>query len=125
MRLEALFDAFNRHDVDTLVGLYAEHAVNHQMPASPLRGRGAIRRSLEEGFAAIPDMRCRLVNIIGDGDRGAVEWEASCTYRPPDKAPRPYTVNGCGFFRVQGGVIVEQHGYWDSATMARQAGIAP
>ncbi len=33
-------------------------------------------------------------------------------------------MNGCGFFRAQGGGIVQQRGYWDSATMARQAGIA-
>jgi steroid delta-isomerase-like uncharacterized protein len=122
--VEAFFDAFNQHDVDALVALYAEDAVNHQMPAAPLRGRGAIRKSFEDGFAAIPDMGCRVINVISDGEWGAAEWEGWGTHRAVGVAPRPYQMNGCGFFRVQGGVIVQQRGYWDSATMARQAGIA-
>ena len=50
--VQAFFDAFNRHDVDALVALYAKDAVNHQMPTAPLRGRDVIRKSFEEGFAA-------------------------------------------------------------------------
>lgn len=122
--VEAFFDAFNRHDVDALMALYAEDAVNHQMPTAPLRGREAIRKSFEDGFAAIPDMGCRVINVISESEWGAAEWEGWGTHRPPDAPPRPYQMNGCGFFRVQHGVIVQQRGYWDSATMARQAGIA-
>lgn len=122
--VEGFFDAFNQHDVDTLAALYTEDAVNHQMPTAPLRGRGAIRKNFEEAFAAIPDMGCRVSNIISDGEWSAAEWEGWGTHRPPGAAPRPYRMNGCGFFRIQGGLIVQQRGYWDSATMARQAGIA-
>ncbi len=118
------FDAFNGHDVDALVALYAKDAVNHQMPTTPLRGHEAIRKSFEDGFAAIPDMGCHVINVIVEGQWGAAEWEGWGTYRPPGAAPRPYKMNGCGFFRVEHGFIVQQRGYWDSATMARQAGIA-
>lgn len=94
------------------------------MPTTPLRGRDVIRESFVDGFAAIPDMGCRVINIIGDGEWSAAEWEGWGTHRQPSAAPRPYQMNGCGFFRVQGGLIIQQRGYWDSATMARQAGIA-
>jgi hypothetical protein len=40
----------------------------------------------------------------------------------PGNSPRSYRINECGLFLVQGGLIVEQHGYWDSATKARQVG---
>ncbi len=122
--VEAFFDAFNRHDVDALVALYAEDALNHQMPTAPLRGRESIRQSFVEGFAAIPDMGCRVVNLMSDGEWGAAEWEGWGTHHAEGVPRRPYRMNGCGFFRVQGGLIVEQRGYWDSATMAHQAGIA-
>jgi len=45
--VQAFFDAFNRHDVGALVALYAEDAVNHQMPTAPLRGLDAIRKGFE------------------------------------------------------------------------------
>jgi hypothetical protein len=65
-----------------------------------------------------------MLNVISDGEWGAAEWEGWGTHHPPGKGSRPYQMNGCGFFRVLDGVIVPQRGYWDSATMAPQAGSA-
>lgn len=120
----AFFEAFNRHDVEGMAALYAADAVNHQMPSEPLRGREAIRRSFVEAFQAVPDMGCKVVHVMEDGDWGAAEWEGWGTARAPDGGARPYRMNGCGFFQVRGGLVVQQRGYWDSATMARQAGVA-
>jgi len=122
--VEAFFDAFHQHDVAALVAFYAEGAVYHQMPTTPLRGRNAIRKSSEVAFGAIPDMGYRVINIIVDGEWGAAEWEGWGTHRPPGGTARPHRMNGCGFFQVRAGLIVLQRGYWDSSTMARQAGTA-
>jgi len=120
----AFYEAFNRHDVEALAALYAEDAVNHQMPSEPVCGREAIRQGFVEAFAAVPDMGCKVVNVMADGEWGAAEWEGWGTSRAPDGKARPYRMNGCGFFQVRGGLVVLQRGYWDSATMARQAGVA-
>ncbi|HEY3449570.1 MAG TPA: nuclear transport factor 2 family protein [Myxococcales bacterium] len=120
----AFFEAFNRHDVGALAALYAADAVNHQMPSEPLRGREAIRQSFAEAFRAVPDMGCEVVHVMVDGEWGAAEWQGWGTARAEDGSPRPYRMNGCGFFEVRDGRIVLQRGYWDSATMSRQAGLA-
>jgi hypothetical protein len=41
--VQASVDAFNHADVDGLAGLYAEEAINHRGPESPVHGRDAIR----------------------------------------------------------------------------------
>ena len=42
--VKAWVDAFNNRDVEALSAMYAQDAVNHQAPESPIRGRDAIRR---------------------------------------------------------------------------------
>ncbi|GAB4329305.1 MAG: hypothetical protein Kow0037_04310 [Calditrichia bacterium] len=41
---------FNLADADNISDLYAENAVNHQVPEKPLRGRKAIRQMFVDEF---------------------------------------------------------------------------
>ena len=45
-------DRFNRADVDALVALYEENAINHQVADGPVQGRAAIGAMFRTGFAA-------------------------------------------------------------------------
>lgn len=90
--------------------LYAEHAVNHQVVTAPLHGREAIRRlfAIEFGRAK---MTCLIENLFADGDVAILEWRD------------PNGLRGCGFFRVQGGEIVFQRGYFDQLSFFRLQGL--
>lgn len=104
--VEAWVAAFNRRDPDALAALYAEDAVNHQMPEHPVQGRASIRQMFADGFAAA-EMVCNVEQILEDGQWAVLEWRD------------PLGLRGCGFFHVVAGRIVEQRGYWDKLTFLR------
>ena len=99
--------AFNRADAEALAALYAESAINHQVPEQPVEGRAAIRDLFRAGFAAAK-MVCIVENLFEEGEWAILEWRD------------PLGLRGCGFFRVVAGQIVFQRGYWDQLTFLRQ-----
>ena len=103
-------EAFNREDVDALASMYAEDAVNHQVAESPVVGREAIRRMFAEGFAAAR-MVCIVENLFEEGEWAILEWRD------------PLGLRGCGFFRIVGGRIAFQRGYWDKLSFLRAHGL--
>jgi ketosteroid isomerase-like protein len=106
----AWVEAFNRGDADALSEMYAEDAVNHQLPESPVVGRAAIREMFEDEFARA-NMVCIVENIFQDGDWAILEWRD------------PLGLRGCGFFHVTDGRIDRQRGYWDKLSFLRQQGL--
>lgn len=108
--IETWVEAFNNQDVDTLAGLYAEDAVNHQVAESEVAGRGAIRQMFEREFAAA-EMVCIVENLFQDGEWAILEWRD------------PLGLRGCGFFHIPDGKIRFQRGYWDKLSFLRQHGL--
>jgi len=108
--VQAWVEAFNRADIEALAAFYAEDAVNHQVVQSPLEGRAAIRQMFADGFASAK-MHCIVENLFQDGDWAILEWRD------------PLGLRGCGFFKVVGGKIVFQRGYFDQLSFLRQQGL--
>lgn len=126
--LLAWVDAFNRRDADALTPLYHPEASNHQVAAGPPTvGREAIVRDARGLFAAFPDSFTTVESMHEAGDWVMLEWSGGGTWLgefaglPPNG--RTFTMRGCGFFRVEGGQIVFQRGYWDRARWFLQLGI--
>jgi len=108
----AMFDAFNRHDVDTLVSLYAENAVLVSPDyCQPKHGRAAVREIYSGLFHAIPNVYDDLQTLIVSGDTVAVEFVA--TGRMGDI---PIHQPIAAFIQVQNGLIVRDTGYFDTGT---------
>lgn len=105
--VQAWLDAFNQADVDALAGFYAEAAINHQVPESPVHGRDAIRQMFASEFASAT-MVCIVENIVEEGEWAILEWRD------------PLGLRGCGFFHVVDGMIVFQRGYWDKLSVMFQ-----
>ena len=103
-------ERFNAADVDGLMALYAEDAVNHQVVTDPLNGHEAIRRMFEVEFSRAK-MICLPENLFESGDWAILEWRD------------PLGLRGCGFFQVQQGKIVFQRGYFDQLSFFRQQGL--
>ncbi|WP_439629627.1 ester cyclase [Gemmata sp.] len=126
--LLAWVKGFNERDADALVPLYHPGATNHQVAAGePAVGRDAIIRGARDFFAAFPDSYTRVEAVYQDGDVVAPEWSGGATWLGAfaGHAPsgRTFTLRGCGFFRIEGGQIVHQRGYWDRAGWFLQLGI--
>lgn len=103
-------DAFNRADVEALVALYSDDAVNHQVAESPVEGHEAIRKMFAEEFARAI-MVCVPENLFQDGEWAILEWRD------------PLGLRGCGFFHVVDGKIVFQRGYWDKFSFLKSHGL--
>jgi hypothetical protein len=104
--LEKWIDAYNRADAETLSGLYAENAINHQVANNPVIGRSAIRQMFEHEFTNA-EMTCIPENIFQDGDWAILEWKD------------PNGLRGCGFFKIESDLIVFQRGYWDKLSFLK------
>jgi len=120
--------AFNQHNIDALAELYASDAVNFQTPEEPVRGRKAIVEGLRMGFKEFPDMGFDLLNLYEDGDWAIIEWLGWSTHKskigdPAFAGKDGPRMHGCGFFRIEDGLIQYQRGYWDKLTWQQQAGL--
>jgi len=91
---------FNMVDVNGLMDLYAEEAVNHQVVTDPLEGREAIRKMFEVEFGRAK-MECVIENLFEEGEWAIMEWSD------------PLGLRGCGIFHVVNGKIIFQRGYFD------------
>jgi len=100
-------EAFNRTDAVSLASFYADEAVNHQVPDSPVVGREAILAMFSDSFKSAK-MVCLVENIFEDGEWAILEWRD------------PLGLHGCGFFHVVDDKIIFQRGYWDKLTFLRQ-----
>ena len=99
-------DAFNNADVESLITLYTENAVNHQVANEPVEGKAAIKQMFANEFSAA-EMVCIPENIFEDGEWAIMEWKD------------PKGLRGCGFFHVVDGKIVFQRGYWDKLSFMK------
>jgi ketosteroid isomerase-like protein len=104
-----LLEAVNAHDLEAMVGCFAQDYVN-VTPAHPLRGFGGrqqVRRNWTQLFAGVPDLSAQLPGIAVDGDRVWTEWDISGTRR--DGAP--FAMRGVVIFGVTGDVIASARFY--------------
>jgi ketosteroid isomerase-like protein len=78
-----LVGAVNRHDLDTLTGLFAPDYVN-ETPAHPARGftgNDQVRRNWASIFAAVPDIVVEVTALTVAGDTVWTEWNMDGTRR--------------------------------------------
>ena len=108
--LKCWVSAFNKADVNALMELYDENAVNHQVANEPVVGKTAIEEMFLREFESAK-MVCIVENMFEDGDWAIMEWR------------NPLGLRGCGFFQVINDKIVFQRGYWDKLSFLKQKNI--
>ena len=106
-------EAWNRHDLDALMGLFAEDCVfeasgGNQVCGTRYRGKGEVRSAFADVFAALPDAEW------GDGRHyilasgyGVSEWTLTGTLSNGHRIE----VNGCDFLTVRNGAIIAKNSY--------------
>lgn len=114
--LDAIQDAFNRHDVDAILSYFAEDG-EWLMARGPdpwearrLRGKQAIGDVLRARYAVIPDMRWVDMQhfIDAGGSRACSEWTVKGT---PREGP-PLDFLGCDLWTFRDGRITKKDTYW-------------
>ncbi len=107
------YDAFiNGHDVDVLDELLAPGFASHFLSGAPGRTRDELKEIDGRMFAAFPDLRVTVEDMVAEGDRIAVRYSSYGTHRG-DALGIPATdqaaeSTGMDLFRIADGKIAER-----------------
>ena len=111
--LEALLDAFNRHDLNAVMEFFVEEPVL-EMPRGPdpwgtrAVGRENVRALLATRFEGIPNVRYSEARHFVCGNRGVSEWLLTGSTREG----KALCVRGCDLFDFRGSKISKKNSFW-------------
>ena len=111
--LKAIMEAFNAHDLDTIMTFFADDC-SLDMPRGPepwgrrLCGKSAVREGLASRLAGLPDVHYGDDRHWVSGDLGVSEWLLTGT--TPDG--RHVRVRGCDHWEFRGAEVVRKDSYW-------------
>jgi ketosteroid isomerase-like protein len=108
--VEALNAAINAHDLAALQRAVTDDVVFENTNPAPdgtrVEGRQAFSGFFEKWFAANPDARFEVEELVVAGDRAVVRW----IYRKT-RDGRPWHIRGIDLFRVRDGRVAEKLSY--------------
>src|SRR5712664_194176 len=91
--MDAATKALNDHDLDRFEAFHLESVIQRDpVNAAPIKGRTAIRASLEPFVKAFPDLRMTTERKFGAGDWITVQGTFSGTHKAPLAAPGVPTI---------------------------------
>jgi len=131
--LERYVERYNAGDLDAVMDLYAEDAVQ-LMPEGTFEGRSAIRERLERDLVACPDIAWTVLSFVEQGDAFADEWAFVATHTGPFQLPdgtelpatgRRVELRGMELVEVRSGKIVVDNLYYDNMAVLAQLGLVP
>jgi ketosteroid isomerase-like protein len=113
--LKEVLDAFNRHDLDAIMGYFSDDC-SFDFPRGPepwgqrFVGKAQVREALASRFKGIPDVHYGDDRhwISVDGTRGVSEWTLSGTTTSGIKL----NVQGCDLWEFRNGKIIRKDSYW-------------
>ena len=110
--LQAFADAWNRHDVEALMGFMAddcafEASAGPEACGTSAIGRDAVRAAFADVFRTYPDAQWRSPRHFVCGDRGVSEWTFTGTREDGGRVE----VNGCDVFTFRNGKIALKNSY--------------
>lgn len=109
--LDSFNEAFNRHDVDTIMSMMTPDCVFENTFPAPdgtrYEGQDAVREVWKELFENSPEASFEIDEVIASGDRAVQLW----TYRWVDTEGKSGHVRGVDVFRVREGRIAEKLSY--------------
>lgn len=125
------FDALAARDPDRAVKTWKPGSIDDFFGVGELAAPDDIRAYFSNLFAAIPDWRFEVRDMIAEGDKVAVHWQASGTFDGTEKlegfAPngRSIEMRGLDILTVEDAKIVSTFAYTNAMELARQIGALP
>ena len=131
--LDRYVERYNADDLDGVIGLYADDAVQ-VMPDGRFEGREAVRDRLAQELAAFSDVHHTVRSFVEQGDAFCDEWTFEGTHtaplRLPDGSELPATgkrieIKGMELVLVRDGKVILNTLYYDNLAVAAQLGVIP
>ena len=131
--LDSYVERYNAGDLDAVMDLYAEDAVQI-MPDGTFEGWSTVRERLARELDGFTDLNHTVRSFVEQGDAFADEWTFVGThtgpFRLPDGTELPPTgkqveIRGMELVQVRDGKIVLNTLYYDTMAVAVQLGLVP
>ena len=111
--LEAIGDAFNRHDVDAIINFFAEdgmfdNAMGPEIHGQCYVGKETFRAFFSELMTSCPDVQLNAIDNRVDGNKGFSEWPRQCTL--PNGEKQDWL--GLDIFTFRDGLITKKDTYF-------------
>ncbi|HEY3186835.1 MAG TPA: ester cyclase, partial [Solirubrobacteraceae bacterium] len=125
------FGALARADRNAQREWYGPRMGGHILGVIGPTGRDELIAYFDALYAAIPDFRLEILDVIAEDDRAAVRWRSTGTFAGPghfqglEPNGARIDVEGCDLVRVADGKVAWIDAYTDNATIARQLGVLP
>ena len=110
--LDRFADAWNRHDLDALMGMMTDDCVfaasaGNDVDGQRSQGKQAVRAAYAAVFEQFPDAHWGNAKHFVAGDRGVSEWRFTGTRSDGTRVE----VNGCDLFTFRDGRIAVKNSY--------------
>jgi steroid delta-isomerase-like uncharacterized protein len=131
--LDTYVERYNARDLDGVMDLYADDAVQN-MPDGSFEGRDAIRARLAQEIDGFTELNHTVRSFVEEGDAFADEWTFVGTHTRPFHLPdgselaptgKRVEITGMEIVRVRDGKVVLNTLYYDNLAVAAQLGLIP
>lgn len=127
-RIREYYAEMDRQDLDAISKMITPNFRLH-FSGSPEGDFTAAKGMLDMFFAALPDLRHEILDLIGEGDRVAVRLQVLATHQGElmgvPASGKPVDIESSNVFRFEGDKIAEQWATADMLSMLRQIGAVP
>ena len=131
--LDRYVERYNAGDLDGVMDLYAEDAVQN-MPDGSFEGRSAIRERLAQELDGFPDVTHTVRSFVEQGDAFADEWTFAGTHTGPFPLPdgrqlpptrKRVEIRGMEVVVLRDGKVIVNTLYYDNMAVLVQLGLLP
>jgi len=123
------FEVLDAHDVSALRTMWTDATVE-RFPSSAVHGADGMAAYFEDLFAALPDLRMRIVALAENGEDVFVRWHMTGTHTGEpfeglEATGRALAIDGMDHFVIRDGTIATNFVIFDQMQFARQIGLLP
>ncbi len=127
----AYFEAIAERDLDRMVNFYEPGGTGEIHGLVSLTAPDAYRAWFANLFAAFPDFRFEVLDVLAEGEQAAVRWHATGTFdgtasfEGMDPTGAKVDLTGFDLLTIRSGKIHRNDAYMNGAQMAQQLGALP
>jgi steroid delta-isomerase-like uncharacterized protein len=123
------FEVLDAHDVAALRTMWTDDTVE-RFPTATIHGADGMTAYFQRLFAALPDLRMRVVALAENGDDVFVHWHMTGTHSGApfegiEPTGRALAIDGMDHFVIRDGTIATNFVVFDQMQFARQLGLLP
>jgi steroid delta-isomerase-like uncharacterized protein len=128
--LRRMYERINAHDLDGFCELLADDFVEHEETPGLAPTKGGVRQFFAMQFAAFPDLRMELEDVLPSGDKVVARTTYSGTnqgaFMGMPATGKSVKVQLIDIIRFGGDGLAHEHwGVLDAMSMMQQLGIVP